>query len=155
MILRRAQELLDERHPYQFDARIMETHRAPERQWQLFRKGRRLVKGKWHRVGRTVTNARPHQSAHCVTMEDGTPAAMAADFWVVCKVPITWRGKHAQAGHILPDGHAAWACIPAAAWIAGGEQVRIGAAFGTIQDWPHVELADWRKRAPRGIVRTS
>ena len=133
----------DDLHGSRFECHIFEGHRRVGRQWKLYRKGRRQQPdGSWRKVGRTVTNAMPHQSPHCVYTPELKPAALACDFWII----------DTKTRRLAPDAHPVWAVVPRAGWEAAGEHIAIGAAFRSIRggDWPHIELATWRRWAPHG-----
>ena len=40
----------------EYDCTIISGHRSPEEQFELYKKGRTLVDGKWTKTGKTVTN---------------------------------------------------------------------------------------------------
>jgi hypothetical protein len=140
----RAQKMLDEREPDRWRVAVFEAHRTPARQMELYKRGRVREGGTWRKVGKTVTNALPHQTPHCVTTVEGDPCALALDLGIVDRVSGTW----------CPDGHPAWATIPAAAYLAGGDRVDLGAMFSSIAggDWPHIEWAEWRKLVKGGVL---
>ena len=102
------------------------TYRSNEEQAELYAQGRT-------KPGRIVTNARPGQSKHNVTLPDGrTPAARAFDF-----VPL--RGGKAVWGLRTAADRAVWERCVAVAESLG---LRCGARFPRLQDWPHVEMAE-------------
>lgn len=136
-----AQRILDERDPGLYSVRIGSTYRSPGLQEKLFQKGRKLVGDAWVVVDKSkvVTNARAGQSPHNIVASDGlTPAALAADIWILSKAT----------GGLIKDSHLAWAVIPFAAHVAPID-VESGAFF-PIRDWPHVQLAEWKTKVKNG-----
>lgn len=80
--------------------------------------------------GKIITNARAGQSAHNVTLTDGTPAAKAFDFAIK-----------------TPDGQVDWSGSDAA-WL---QAISIGVNLGLVSgstfsmvDRPHFELPNWQ-----------
>lgn len=142
--LDRAQDMLDEAEPKRWRAKLADAWRSPERQMEMFRKGRVFVDDVWRPVAgqKTVTNALPSQSAHCVCSMDGSPASMACDLWVV----------DAKTGELAADREIVWSIIPCAAFQAGPRVLSSGAFFTTIRDWPHIEWRGWTEIVRDGIV---
>lgn len=155
-ILIQGQGLLDSKDPGKYTLRIATSWRSPDTQAALYAKGREYDRAtnRWRIVGRTVTNARPHESAHCVSTGSGQGAALAVDLWVILNRSIEYNGKSVGKGALLPDAHPAWSVIPCAAYVVAGDRCAIGAAFASIRggDWPHVEVAGWREMVRGGVL---
>lgn len=91
--------------------------------------------------GAVVTNARPDQTPHCVTLADGKPASCAIDIAILSSSDGTY----------LPDKDPRWGIIGAAIGLAGAtSSVSWGGMFSSIRDFPHVELRDWKSKRDVG-----
>ncbi len=134
-----AQELLEVIEEFCEDAGctfyVASSWRSPGRQMELFKRGRTLIGIDWVRISgqRTVTNARPDQTPHCITL-DNEPASCAIDIALTEVGGRTW----------LPDNDQRWALIPAAASLVSPNLVS-GGFFRSIRDFPHVELINWKE----------
>lgn len=130
-----------------FRVHIGETYRDPARQWELFKRGRIYdhERRRWvvRERNRIVTNARPDKTAHCVTLDDGTPDARA--YHITLFEP--------DADRLIPDRDPRWALAVAALAEIGGltQKITAGAFFRSIPggDWAHFEQTDWRREARR------
>lgn len=119
---------------------IASGFRDPEKQWELYKKGRKQVGVDWVRIqGQSVvTNARPDQTPHCITLQ-GKPASCAVDIALL------------QDGKYLPDKDPRWGIIGAAIGLSGAtSSVSWGGMFSSIRDFPHIELKDWKKHVGKG-----
>ena len=117
---------------------IASAYREPDRQWELYKKGRKKVGVDWVRVQgqRVLTNAKPNQTPHCVTLGEN-PASCALDIALVSDGPEGRRW--------LSDSDPRWGIIGAAIALSGAsEELSWGGMFRSIRDFPHVELKDWR-----------
>ena len=115
-------------------AYIASTYRSPEKQLELYSRGRKKVGHKWIRTGgKIVTRALPYQTPHCKTLEDGTPASCAIDIALV------------ENGMWLRDWDERWSIIPTAVAMVNREKLKSGAFFRSIRDYPHVELRNWKE----------
>lgn len=133
------QRALDETDPGLYVCTLVSAFRTFDEQRVNYAKGRvQLDTGAWRTVDPKliVTQSLPGQSAHNVVANDGSPCSLAGDLAILVKAT----------GHYLPDKHLAWALIPACAHRAPIE-LEAGAFWG---DWPHIQLAGWKKRAPLG-----
>lgn len=114
---------------------VVSSYRDPRQQMSLFRQGREPgADGAWTKVGKTITNAMPHQTPHCMTVR-GRPAACAIDFALLLD------------GQYLPDADERWSIIGDAVQ----SQAHLTAEWGgkwRMRDMGHVELLGWR-RLPR------
>jgi hypothetical protein len=120
-LLAAIQHRLDELAPSLWRVELNETSRSPEDQLAA--------------IARGASHAPPGKAPHCVRKQDGTPAAMAADFWILDRAT----------GALAPDGALVWAVIPCVALEVAPGKLASGAFFRTIPggDWPHLEWRGW------------
>lgn len=115
---------------------IASSWRSPEQQWELFKKGRKLVGVDWVRIPgqQVVTNAIPEKTPHCRMYQD-EPGSCAIDIALTHKIDgrLSW----------LPDSDPRWSIIGASVGIAGHKLLTWGGNFRSIKDMPHVELKGW------------
>lgn len=119
---------------------VASSWRDPDKQWELFKKGRKPVGADWVKdgSGKHVTNATPDKTPHCVTV-DGKPASMAID------IALTERsGK----GGWLFDTDPRWSIIGSAVALVNGQKLKPvlewGGLWRSIRDLPHVEMRGWK-----------
>lgn len=120
---------------------VASAYRSPEKQMELYKKGRKLVGVDWvldpiTKINR-VTNARPEQTPHCITTPEGKPASCAVDIALVeLGESPTW----------LDRKDPRWGIIGAAIGLSrASSKLLWGGQFDSIRDFPHVELRNWRK----------
>lgn len=138
-----------EEHKSAFRVHIGQVFRSPEKQIELYRRGRSYdhSERRWRVVDRSriVTNAQPDKTAHCVTDKDGKPASRA--YHITLLEP--------DRDNLLPDKDPRWA-IPTAVLsdllqAHAFPRIISGAFFSTIPggDWQHFEQAHWRRELGR------
>lgn len=120
---------------------VASAYRSPERQWELYKRGRKKVGVDWVRVpgGRVVTNAQPDKTPHCAT-RNGKPSALAID--------IALTEERDGKLQWLTDYDVRWSIIPTAVALTAPDKLQSGAFFRTIRDYPHVEWKEWRSLWP-------
>lgn len=143
-VLRRLRELSQGRA---WAVYVTDGPRSQRTQWEKYAIGRKLVDGRWVRVGRTVTDARPDLSYHC--------RAAANDFALIL---LGIDQNHDGYDDWLPDAHEDWNLIGVAAKAEGlewggdftrlvtrpdGTQVRV-----PNPDKPHVQTPNALKLYP-------
>lgn len=119
---RLAEQFLAECKSAGLDILVTCTFRSHAEQQALFEQGRT-------KPGRIVTNAKPGESAHNVTLGP-VPASMALDFVPMAGGKPQWRNEHP-------------------AWLQAGEIAeRVGLEWAgrwkRFKEFPHVQLPGWR-----------
>ena len=107
---------------------VASTHRDSYEQERLYQVGRSLIRGsdgslRWIQTGKTVTRARPWDSAHCF--------GMAADIGIVDD----------RTSEYLPDDHPAWDVLER-------EALAVGLETGNrwkFRDANHVQIPGWKE----------
>ena len=122
---------------------IARSWSSPERQQELYEKGRVNKGGIWvpkyiSRKG-IVTNAQSWETPHCVTIGEN-PASCAIDIALVQTLPSGARAW-------LSDDDLRWGILGTAAALAGHEQLTWGGMWTSLRDFSHLELKDWEKYA--------
>lgn len=121
---------------------LFEARRSFSKQHGYYLKGRRLnADGSYTKIGQTVTNAKPGESAH--------QWGLAADF--VLDVNHPWWEGAAPTGPW--DAGEASRPMPILAWQKFGRLAREsgliwGGDWASFKDLPHVELPDWKRSRP-------
>ena len=108
---------------------LASVYRSPEKQWELYQKGRRKIGVDWAKIPgeKVVTYAKPEDTPHCVA-----EGSCAID------VALTENGKW------LPDNDPRWSIIGTAVALTNREALTWGGTWSRLRDCPHVELTDWR-----------
>tara|TARA_Y100000310_G_scaffold128277_1_gene127455 strand:- start:144 stop:653 length:510 start_codon:yes stop_codon:yes gene_type:complete len=106
-----------------------------------------------------ASKALPGRSPHNVMTAAGVPASLAID--IAITEPDSRPGAKFPRKYV-GGTHPVWGLIPAAAWVICQQDevlpdywLRSGSSFRNIPggDWPHVEIRNWRKFAPQGVLR--
>jgi len=118
-----AQEFLDRCEVANIQAIITQTWRSSAEQDADYAQGRTVP-------GHIITNAKGGESPHNCTLPDGTPAARAFDFGIMCgENQLDWDADD-------DEWQTAIAIVKALGLVSGS-------TFHGIQDNPHAELLNW------------
>jgi peptidoglycan L-alanyl-D-glutamate endopeptidase CwlK len=137
------------------------TYRSPSEQADLYAIGRTkpgdecrcggkpnpIGKCAKHPLGLFVTKAKPNESAHNITMPDGTPAACAFDIVPLRSGKPIWdatgNGDDEDPSDDLTDSLELWLRLGKLGRMCGLEWA---GDWTTFKEYPHFQLPNWKSR---------